>query len=128
MGLMDLLFEKAVNPDLLDQQLKAALGASVAGLSARGTALRVHVLENITEEQVVEVGALVSVHDPGILTETQQISAEAQTARDTLRSLIAERIAWHVANPATGTNAVQVLQRMQTEWVYFMRMLRRDIG
>lgn len=71
--------------------------------------------------------AILAAHDPNVLTPDQAEEEDAEDARATLRSLIPDRVIWHLDNPATTGNAVQVLGRMQTEWVLFMRYLYHQL-
>jgi len=70
------------------------------------------------------IAAIVAAHDPSELTDQQAVTEQSEAARAELQELIAERLAWHSANPADAVNAADVLARMQYEWVLFLTWLR----
>jgi hypothetical protein len=91
-GLIDLVYGvDQVNVDLLHEELKAALGNSLAGISMAPGAVRVHVRYDIGAMEQERVEPVVRAHDPGKRTAAQQ----AQTARLALiQALHKEWTAW----------------------------------
>lgn len=128
-AVIDLVYERdAVNVSRLHEELAAALGADFLGVS-EGPAgrLRVHVRGGTEEGHRAAIDGIVAAHDAGVLSARQVVEAEGVSAALELGALVAARIEWHVANPVTGANAVEVLGRIQGEWVRFLRMLRREL-
>lgn len=85
-GMIDLAFEQeAVNLALLHQELVAALGAKLVGLSGNGRGVRVHLLDSTTPDERKLAGQIVAGHDGGKLTADQQAGRERGAALDALR-------------------------------------------
>ncbi|MCZ7541701.1 MAG: hypothetical protein M5U29_17660 [Anaerolineae bacterium] len=85
-GMIDLAFEReTVNLALLHQELAAALGAKLVGLSANGRSVRVHLLDSTTPDERKLVGQVVAGHDAGKLTADQQAERERRSTLDALR-------------------------------------------
>ena len=85
-GMVDLAFEQeAVNLALLHQELVAALGAKLVGLSGNGRGVRVHLLDSTTPDERKLAGQIVAGHDAGKLTADQQVERERGAALDALR-------------------------------------------
>ncbi len=85
-GMIDLAFEReAVNLALLHQELAAALGAKLVGLSGNGCGVRVHLLDSTTPDERKLAGQIVAGHDADKLTADQQAERERQTALEALR-------------------------------------------
>ncbi len=85
-GMIDLVFEReTVNLALLHQELAAALGAKLVGLSGNGRGVRVHLLDSTTPDERKLAGQIVAGHDAGKLTADQQAGRERGAALDALR-------------------------------------------
>lgn len=67
---------EAPNFDLLDEQLRSALGDRVIGVSASGTDVTVHFADDATDEQIETARQIVEQHDPSERTSQQQETAE----------------------------------------------------
>ncbi len=61
-----------VNLEALDASLRAALGATVAGISLRGAQVIVHLAADASPQQVASARSLVQRHDPLQLSTKQQ--------------------------------------------------------
>ena len=61
-----------VNPEALDASLRAALGATVKGISLRRGQVIVHLAADASPQQVASARSLVLRHDPQQLSEKQQ--------------------------------------------------------
>ncbi len=85
-GMIDLVFEReAVNLALLHQELAAAFGAKLVGLSGNGRGVRVHLLDSTTPDERTMAGQIVAGHDAGKLTADQQAERERGAVLDALR-------------------------------------------
>lgn len=85
-GMIDLVFEREeANLALLHQELAAALGARLVGVSANGRGVRVHLLDSTTPDERKLAGQLVAGHDAGKLTADQQAERERGAALEALR-------------------------------------------
>lgn len=115
-----------INILTLDAELRGLLGDLCTGVSFFDGEVRVH-LTSTDGVDISQVKALVQAHDPARLTARQIEDADADDARDLLREQITARLQWHQANPVTAQNAVQVLTRMQVEWVHFLKLLRQQV-
>jgi hypothetical protein len=79
--MLNLTFKKnAINPSLLHEDLKAALGDACHGLSFGGEVVTVHLIADATAQQQADAERIVQDHDPA------QQSAE-QIARQTREAL-----------------------------------------
>lgn len=115
--------DKELNIPSLDKALREVFGERTTGVRWDGETLSVYMLDlQEGDEQVVK--ETVAAHDPEVLTPEQEIVKDSQTARDELLEIVDNRIDWHKENPVTTQNAVEVLRRMQVEWVYLLRLLR----
>ena len=61
-----------VNPEALDASLRAALGATVKGISLRRGQVIVHLAAEASPQQVASARSLVQRHDPQQLSQEQQ--------------------------------------------------------
>ena len=61
-----------VNLEALDASLRAALGATVAGISLRRAQVIVHLASDASPQQVASARSLVQRHDPQQLSQKQQ--------------------------------------------------------
>jgi hypothetical protein len=85
-GLIELVYEKsAVNPALLHEELAAALGSKLAGISTGQGTVRVHVLNTIQDAQRALIEPIVQAHDAKKLTARQQAEADQVAKMDALR-------------------------------------------
>jgi hypothetical protein len=118
------------NPETLRDELRAAVGA-VEGVSNSTGKLWVAFLPytslEVMESHRETLQAVIDSHDPSPLSERQQARKEAEETRAALVGIIANRIAWHEANPVNPGNAVDVAGRMQTELIYIMKWIRKDL-
>lgn len=104
---------KAVNPEALDAELRAALGAALIGISAGPNGVLVHLQDDVTAQQVTTAQQLVAAHDPSRLSPRQQAEQERQQqlaalrsakgaalnptdygSKDTLVQVLAQKLAW----------------------------------
>lgn len=122
--------DNPVNLELLHQEMKAVLGDVFVGLSSDG----VHVsgyfedsIQPVDDALLQQAMAVLEAHDWEQTTEEQDKAEEGMLSVEQLMSEIDNRIAWHEANPVSGSNAIQVAERLQTEWLYFLRMLRSGV-
>ncbi len=69
---------KAINPELLDAQLRAVLGTDCLGVSFSGGVVRVHLAATPTPEQAALATAVVRDHDPAALTPAQQAARDRE--------------------------------------------------
>lgn len=117
--------DKELNIPALDKTLREAFGERTAGVRWDGETLSVYMLDSQEgDEQVVK--EKVAAHDPEVLTPEQEVVKDSQTARYELLEIVDNRIGWHKENPVTTQNAVEVLRRIQVEWVYLLRLLRSE--
>lgn len=119
-------WDQPINAALLDSELRAALGDTFAGLTFNGRQLGAAFVESPSAELLQQALAVLEAHDPDARTPDQQQRDDDLAAGAQLRALIDTEIAWHEANDVTAQNAVQVLARMQTGWVYLLRLIRAD--
>jgi len=111
-----------VNFELINKEL--AQIATYRGASYSDNTLSVFLSDDVTKDDIAAVDIIVASHDPDELTDQQAVTQQSEAARDELQELIAERLAWHAANPADAANAADVLARMQYEWVLFLTWLQ----
>jgi len=124
----ELRIERAgVNLPKLDEELRASLAGLLNGLRVGEDFVEV-VIDGDEEAVRDQVEGVVAAHDPALRTARQAIAEDAAAAEGELAGMIANRIAWHKANPVTSANAVTVLTRLQVEWVAFLRLLYRDLA
>jgi hypothetical protein len=107
---MNMIFEKVVNAELLDSELRDVVGSSFLGISTTGEEVTVHFSKDLTGAQKSRVQEIVGAHDAQRLTLAQQADAERISQRavfqteplsirefDTLTlpvKKLAERVAW----------------------------------
>jgi len=85
-GLIELAYENsAVNPALLHEELEAALGNKLAGISTGQGKVRVHVLDTIQDAERALIEPIVQAHDAKKLTARQQAEADQAAKREALR-------------------------------------------
>ena len=84
-GVIDLSYKKAVNPELLREELAAVLGEKLVGTSTSAGQLRVHILDDTSQELRDRVSAVVATHDPAQMTVAQQTTGERKTALEDLQ-------------------------------------------
>jgi len=120
-----------INPETLRAELRAAVGQWVTGVSRNINAYRVIVEDNAPEDAAEQIAATVAAHDPGPLSESQQIAADATSSETELLAVIAARIQWHIDNPitetSTMTDALRTLARIQAEHMHLLRWVRRQM-
>lgn len=116
-----------INSDLLAEELRAMLPLVYLSLKSGNGTVLARLDDNASNAELNEAAQIIIDHDETLLTSKQQAISDGDTAKGNLAAIIAGRIIWHEANPADAGNAVEVLQRFQVEWVYFMKMLRGDI-
>lgn len=83
-----IITQQAINPVLLDETLRAALGDTVAGVSATRGELRVHFTQRPTAAQAAEARAIVAQHDATALTTDQQAQVAQRQQHDTLHRAV----------------------------------------
>ncbi len=85
-GMIDLAFERqGVNLALLHQELAAALGVKLVGLSQNGRTVRVHLLDSSTPDERKAVAEIVARHDGSRCTAAQQAERERRVALEALQ-------------------------------------------
>ncbi len=67
-----------VNPEALDASLRAALGATVKGISLRRGQVIVHLAADASPQQVASARSLVQRHDPQQLSQKQQAQKQRE--------------------------------------------------
>ena len=121
---IEIKLSKEVNFDALDHAIRNRFGNRVAGITLREDGmLLVHVLEP-REGDERAVDEVLEQHDPTTLAPEQEKRAADHAAVEELKEMLDSQIDWHKENPVTTQNAVEVLRRMQVEWVYLLRLLR----
>lgn len=74
--MINLNFSQAINPELLDNELRAALPGVYVSLLGHPGEFWVVLSPTATEAQQAQVTALVAAHDPNALSDRQQAAAE----------------------------------------------------
>lgn len=123
-------WDKPVNLALLHQEMKAELGDVFVGLSSDGVHISGYFddsIQPIDDVLLARAMAVLEAHDWEKTTEEQDKAEEGMLSVEQLMSEIDNRIAWHEANPVNGSNAIQVAERLQAEWLYFLKMLRSGV-
>lgn len=117
--------KRPVNAATLTEELRAAVPDAVTGVTTIGERVIIHLLADSTDDQRRQALAVLDAHDPAKLTPAQAIREASVASQRELADIIADRIAWHQANPPdTAADALAVVTRMQAEWVAFLRWLR----
>lgn len=114
---------RPVNIELLDAEMRAALGDVFAGLSTRPGALIVLTADEV-EQRAIE--AVLAAHNPADLTAAQQTALDTKTAAATLASVIEGRIAWY-EDPAHAVmdteSAVAFTAQLQVDLAVLLRYI-----
>ena len=121
------LEKTGANSLLLHQQIKSLVGEKLVNLATFDNHIDVTVIDEITPEDELAIISAIKAHDGTQKASIQVVYEMASEANANLRNIVANRIEWHEANPVTTGNAVQVLQRIQAEWIVLLKKMRPEL-
>ncbi len=115
----DILIDRPhVNLQLLDAELRAALGAVVSGISTRAGVVIIHLRQSASGDQENQAKQLVQTHNPTALSPAQQ----AQKAR--AERLLADRARFTAPLNPTEFTANPLLQTLAARIAWLEQELR----
>ena len=103
-----------VNLEALDASLRAALGATVAGISLRRAQVIVHLAADASPQQVASARSLVQRHDPQQLSQKQQ---EQKQREQQIKAAHEDALAARQAATASDVSGQIALLTRRIDWL-----------